>query len=261
MGTDGRTRVTQTSFRYLQTLYNLGPAPEPNLTVLWSPTLPDGFKRFCAQTSLDTSDPVRERRPDPPRVQRRHRDRLLRVGDAGGQGHAVLRRPRQPGQGPVVRDQRRPRRDHRRTGRSGHACGVRGGARLRRGARRPAPHPGLAGRNVRRRAERDPRHARQVRLRAHRDGAARPPRPPFPRHWHRRTAGRRRQPVRDQAREGEGATGPDRPGRRLRGGRGLPVLRQQRRPCRRHRRGWSRSSWQGCAPSRPTATPNRPCRC
>jgi formate C-acetyltransferase len=55
MGTDGRTLVTRTSFRYLRTLYNLGPAPEPNLTVLWSPALPAGFKRFCAQVSLDTS--------------------------------------------------------------------------------------------------------------------------------------------------------------------------------------------------------------
>jgi formate C-acetyltransferase len=55
LGADGRPLVTRTSFRFLQTLYNLGPAPEPNLTVLWSPDLPKGFKRFCAQVSLDTS--------------------------------------------------------------------------------------------------------------------------------------------------------------------------------------------------------------
>lgn len=55
MATDGRTLVSRTSFRYLQTLYNLGAAPEPNLTVLWSPALPEGFKRFCAKVSLNTS--------------------------------------------------------------------------------------------------------------------------------------------------------------------------------------------------------------
>ncbi len=55
IGEDGRSLVTKSSFRYLQTLYNLGPAPEPNLTVLWSPQLPEGFKKFSAQVSIDTS--------------------------------------------------------------------------------------------------------------------------------------------------------------------------------------------------------------
>jgi formate C-acetyltransferase len=55
MGEDGRTLVTRTSFRFLQTLRNLGPAPEPNLTVLWSESLPKAFKDFCALISVDTS--------------------------------------------------------------------------------------------------------------------------------------------------------------------------------------------------------------
>jgi formate C-acetyltransferase len=55
MGVDGRTLVTQTCFRYLQTLINLGPAPEPNLTVLWSKNMPQGFKDFCAHVSIETS--------------------------------------------------------------------------------------------------------------------------------------------------------------------------------------------------------------
>ena len=54
MGEDGRTLVTKTSFRILNTLYNLGAAPEPNLTVLWSEALPEGFKKFCAKVSVDT---------------------------------------------------------------------------------------------------------------------------------------------------------------------------------------------------------------
>ncbi|GAA4728015.1 formate C-acetyltransferase [Isoptericola chiayiensis] len=55
MGADGRTLVTKNSFRMLQTLYNLGPAPEPNMTVFWTAALPQGFKDFCAQVSIDTS--------------------------------------------------------------------------------------------------------------------------------------------------------------------------------------------------------------
>ncbi|PLW77997.1 formate C-acetyltransferase [Cohaesibacter celericrescens] len=55
MGNDGRTLVSKNSLRFLNTLYNLGPAPEPNLTVLWSSQLPRGFKDFCAKVSKDTS--------------------------------------------------------------------------------------------------------------------------------------------------------------------------------------------------------------
>ncbi len=54
MGEDGRTLVTKSSFRILNTLYTLGPAPEPNLTILWSVNLPLHFKRFCAKVSKDT---------------------------------------------------------------------------------------------------------------------------------------------------------------------------------------------------------------
>src|SRR6185369_2585916 len=55
IGDDGRTLVTKTSFRYLQTLYNLGPAPEPNLTIWYSPRLPDGFRSFASKVAIDTS--------------------------------------------------------------------------------------------------------------------------------------------------------------------------------------------------------------
>ena len=54
MGLDGRTLVTKSSFRMLNTLYTLGSAPEPNLTVLWSTSLPENFKKFCAKVSVDT---------------------------------------------------------------------------------------------------------------------------------------------------------------------------------------------------------------
>ena len=55
MGLDGRTLVTKNSFRFLNTMYTMGPSPEPNITVLWSEQLPDGFKEYCAKVSIDTS--------------------------------------------------------------------------------------------------------------------------------------------------------------------------------------------------------------
>ena len=54
VGEDGRTLVTKSSYRILNTLYTLGPAPEPNLTILWSKALPENFKKFCAKVSADT---------------------------------------------------------------------------------------------------------------------------------------------------------------------------------------------------------------
>ena len=123
MGDDGRPLVTKTSFRFLQTLYNLGPAPEPNLTIWYSPRLPDGFRSFAAKVAIDTSSIQFES------------DEIMRRawGDDGaiaccvspmlvGKADAVLRRAGQPRQVPPLRHQRRPGRDQWRAGGSANGA-------------------------------------------------------------------------------------------------------------------------------------------
>jgi formate C-acetyltransferase len=123
MGDDGRPLVTKTSFRFLQTLYNLGPAPEPNLTIWYSPRCPTGSAASRAKVAIDTSSIQFES------------DEIMRARGAttarspaasrrcGRQADAVLRRAREPRQVPALRDQRRPRRDQRQAGRAARRAG------------------------------------------------------------------------------------------------------------------------------------------
>ena len=231
MGEDGRTLVTKT--RVPHAAHALQPRPgaraQPHRVLVDAPA-----RRLQALRDQDVDrhelDPVRVRRPDAAEVRRRLRDRLLRLGDAGRQADAVLRRAREPGQDAALRPQRRTRRGDRRAGRAEARAGHRRRARLRRGDGPARPDDGLAGEDLRQRAQHHPLHARQVLLRGDRDGAARPRHPAHAGLRHRRPVARRRQPVGDQVREGEADPRRARAHRRLQDRGRVPVLRQQRRP-------------------------------
>ena len=263
MGEDGRTLVTKNSFRLLQTLYNLGPAPEPNMTVFWSERLPAGFKEFCAKVSIDTSAIQYESDAhitsvcgddgaiaccvSPMRVGKQMQFFGARVNLAKALLYAI-----NGGRDEVTGKQVAP-----------VSAPVEGDVLDYDDVDRQVRHDdGLAGADLHRRAQRRPLHARQVRLRAHRDGAARQPGPAHPGVRHRRALGRDRLAVGDQVRHGPPGARRVGPGRRLHDRGRLPHVRQRRRPrSTRSPSTWSARSWRRSASCRPTATRCTPSRC
>ena len=158
MGEDGRTLVTKNSFRLLQTLYNLGPAPEPNMTVFWSDEAPARASRSSARkVSIDTSAIQYESDAHITSVVRRRRapSRAACPPMRGRQADAVLRRAGQPRQDPALRHQRRPRRGVRQAGRAGLRAGRRATSwTTTTSCAKFDATDGLAGADLRRRAQR-----------------------------------------------------------------------------------------------------------
>ena len=251
---------------YLQTLYNLGPAPEPNLTVFWSAAAARRASRSSARRCRSTPRAIQYESDDlirascgddaaiaccvsPMRVGKQMQFFGARVNLAKALLYAI-----NGGRDEITGEQVAPASPRPSTATSSTTTTS--------WPRFDAMMDWLAA-DLRRRAQRHPLHARQVRLRAPRDGAARPATSCAP--WPaaspgcrssptpcRRSSTPRSRPVRDETR----------PGRRLRRRGRLPDLRQRRRPRRRHRGRPGRArSWRRSARTRPTATPCTPSRC
>ena len=201
MGDDGRSLVTKTSFRFLQTLYNLGPAPEPNLTIWYSPRtarrLPavrrQGGDRhqlaFSSRATRSCAAPGATTAPIACCVSPMLVGKQMQFFGARANLAKCLLYAINGGRDEITGKQVGPATEP-----------VAGRLpRLRRRARQVREDDGLAGRRLRQRHERHPLHARQVRLRAHRDGAARLRAAADHGVRHGRPVGGRRQPLGDQA--------------------------------------------------------------
>ena len=203
MGDDGRSLVTKMQLPDAADALQpgAGARAEPDHLVLRANA--GRIPAVCVQGGdRHQRAPVRERRDHAAHVGRRWRHRVLRLADAGWQADAVLRRAGQPGQVPALCHQRRPRRGQRRPGRAGVEAGAGRVPRARGRGHQVRGDDGLAGGRLRQCHERHPLHARQVRLRADRNGAARLRAAPHHGVRDGRLVGGGRQPVGDQVREG-----------------------------------------------------------